>query len=278
MPPGGMPPRRGSTRLPMSLVRAALVPLVLALAQLAALHGCKTSQPATATTLAQAGSLSQDDYVRNFETIAFYHEFDADKHQRLLTRWEEPLRVALVGDVSPRYVRDTERHLVELALLTGRDIALGDVESANVVVILSPQPFDRAVDTYGEIYGSFFDSQQHMQTVTSFMKREGLCYARILPRPESAEIESAVILIPTDENRFVVRACLIEELTQAMGLFNDSDAVTPSIFNDSSRNMALSDHDRILLRLLYDKRLHPGMTWPQAEPIVRRAVAELIES
>ncbi len=93
------------------------------------------------------------------------------------------------------------------------------------------------------------------------MKPEATCFARAITAPGTDEIVQAVAVIPTDQGRFVVRACIIEELTQAMGLFNDSDKIEPSIFNDSSTNMMLTNHDRILLRLLYDKRLHPGMTW-----------------
>ena len=146
----------------------------------------------------------------------------------------------------------------------------------NVVVILSPAPFERALDTYRTDYRSFFTSDRAMEAVTAQMKAESTCYARVVTdEADDSVIIGAMSLIPTDQGRFVVRACIIEELTQAMGLFNDSDEIRPSIFNDSSPNMVLSEHDRILLEVLYDPHLRPGMTWQEAEPIVRQAVAEL---
>ena len=239
----------------------------LLLAVLVAVAGCKTT--ATSTDLAD------EDYVQNFRTVAFFREFDPDRREQVLTRWEGPLRVALVGDVNDRYIEYVRLHVADLALLSGLEVSLAERADANVVVILSPAPFERALDTYRADYRSFFKSDRAMEAVTAQMRTEATCYARIVTNEAGDVITGAMALIPTDQGRFVVRACIIEELTQAMGLFNDSDEIRPSIFNDSSPNMVLSEHDRILLRTLYDARLQPGMTWSQAEPVVRIVIGEL---
>ena len=239
----------------------------LLLAALVALAACKTTPTSQ--------NLSDDDYVHNFRTVAFFREFDPDQREQVLTRWEGPLRVALVGDVNDRYIEYVRLHLADLALLSGLEVSLVERAEANFVVILSPDPFERALDTYRAEYRSFFKSDRAMEAITAQMRTEATCYARIITNEAGDIITGAMALIPTDEGRFVVRACIIEELTQAMGLFNDSDKIRPSIFNDSSPNMVLSDHDRILLRTLYDDRLQPGMTWSQAEPVVRTIIAEL---
>ena len=238
-----------------------------ALAWMLVLQGC--AAPPTSR------SLTDDDYVANFRTIAFYREFDVHKREQVLTRWEGPLRVALVGDTNERIAEYARLHLDDLAALTGLDVGLSERADANIVVIFSPAPFERALDTYRDDYRSFFSSDRTMEAVTAQMKNEATCYARVVTDASGDVITGAMALIPTDEGRFVVRACIIEELTQAMGLFNDSDEIRPSIFNDTSPNMVLSEHDRILLRVLYDPRLRPGMTCAQAEPIVRAAIAEL---
>jgi len=251
----------------MNRLRSLAIATTLALASLLALAGCKNTPTSQ--------SLTDDDYVHNFKTVAFYREFDPDQLEQVLTRWEGPLRVALVGDVNDRTIAYAELHLADLAALSGLEVSLSPRDEANVVVILSPEPFERALDTYRADYSGFFTSERAMKAVTAQMKTEATCYARVVTNEAGDVITGAMALIPTDEGRFVVRACIIEELTQAMGLFNDSDEIRPSIFNDSSPNMVLSQHDRILLQVLYDPRLKPGMTWLQAEPIVRTIVAEL---
>ncbi|MDG2481251.1 MAG: DUF2927 domain-containing protein, partial [Alphaproteobacteria bacterium] len=45
--------------------------------------------------------------------------------------------------------------------------------------------------------------------------------------------------------------------------------------NDSSGNLLLSDHDELILQILYDDRLQAGMTWEEAEPHVHEIVADL---
>jgi len=69
-------------------------------------------------------------------------------------------------------------------------------------------------------------------------------------------------------------ACLLEEMTQAMGLPNDSDLVTPSIFNQKSTRRDLSGSDVLLLQTLYDKRLPAGTPRADALRIGREILQE----
>ena len=42
----------------------------------------------------------------------------------------------------------------------------------------------------------------------------------------------------------------------------------PSLFNDDLEFALLTEHDAILLRMLYDPRLRPGMTADEARPLL----------
>ena len=72
-----------------------------------------------------------------------------------------------------------------------------------------------------------------------------------------------------------MRACVVEELTQVLGLPNDSNAVQPSIFNDQSRFFELTEHDRLLVRILYDNRITPGMPRREALRLGREILNEI---
>jgi hypothetical protein len=67
-----------------------------------------------------------------------------------------------------------------------------------------------------------------------------------------------------------------EEIAQGLGLPNDSPAARPSIFNDDEEFALLTRHDELLLRILYDRRLRPGMLPDDARPIVTEIAEELI--
>src|SRR5690606_30868465 len=93
---------------------------------------------------------------------------------------------------------------------------------------------------------------------------------------ERNRLRGAHIFIGSEATGIMRRLCLHEEITQGLGLTNDSDA-RPSIFNDDQEFALLTDHDRLLLRTLYDPRLKPGMTEAEAMPLVKRIVGELSE-
>jgi molybdopterin adenylyltransferase len=67
---------------------------------------------------------------------------------------------------------------------------------------------------------------------------------------------------------------IAEELTQALGLADDSRLVRDSIFNDASARQRIAPWDALMVRILYDPRLRPGMHKTEAMPIVRRIIAE----
>jgi hypothetical protein len=67
----------------------------------------------------------------------------------------------------------------------------------------------------------------------------------------------------------------VQQTAQVMGLMHDLDSDADSIFSDSGRQVDLTEGDRLMLRLLYDPRLEPGMGWTEAEPLARAALHEL---
>lgn len=64
------------------------------------------------------------------------------------------------------------------------------------------------------------------------------------------------------------RACIEEELAQGLGLANDSPYARPSIFNDDDEFATLTSMDEVMLQMLYDPSLRPGMTLDQARPYI----------
>jgi len=67
----------------------------------------------------------------------------------------------------------------------------------------------------------------------------------------------------------------VEELSQVMGLPNDSDKVFPSIFNDSSIDSFLTGLDYVLLKLAYHPALQPGMTADEVRTALPTALKAL---
>jgi Protein of unknown function (DUF2927) len=85
----------------------------------------------------------------------------------------------------------------------------------------------------------------------------------------------ALILVKAETSGLLRESCAHEEFAQALGPGNDSDAARPSIFNDDGEFALLTEHDALILRVLYDSRLRSGMRRAEAMPIARRIIAEL---
>jgi len=107
--------------------------------------------------------------------------------------------------------------------------------------------------------------------VFRFMPRTIHCLVVVFSGGDSPHrYTRAIAWIRAEHPPLMRRACVHEELAQGLGLANDSPAARPSIFNDDDEFALLTRHDEILLELLYDPALRPGMTPDEARPILRR--------
>jgi hypothetical protein len=83
-------------------------------------------------------------------------------------------------------------------------------------------------------------------------------------------------LIPVDaaRARADLASCVVEELTHAMGIGNDTLQPLPSIFSRQSKLAFLSGLDYLVLKMLYDTRIKPGMSEKAARPVLKAIAAE----
>ncbi|TCK04735.1 DUF2927 domain-containing protein [Marinobacterium mangrovicola] len=195
--------------------------------------------------------------------VALRSEYGRDPMR--LRKWTEPVRVHVdhrVGDPA-LHNELVDAQLSQLADITGHSIRR--VSGAGNVDLVLLRQSDLAV----------FWRQRAGEPVPG----GALCLARIWV-DEQSRIQRALIAIPVDRARERGRlvSCIVEELTQILGLPNDSEKVFPSIFNDKSTDQLLSGLDLVLLRLLYDPRLEPGMGPDAVRSHAKTVLAELTAS
>ncbi|WP_208995079.1 DUF2927 domain-containing protein [Roseibium hamelinense] len=102
-------------------------------------------------------------------------------------------------------------------------------------------------------------------------KVPGRCLVRVVSGRRGIKRSAAVIV--SDEGEFLFRRCLVEEVLQGLGPMNDDEALLHSVFNDRSRHSRFTVFDQIILNMLYDPRVEPGMSSKQIEnllPIIAR--------
>ena len=207
--------------------------------------------------------------LSHFEAVAFTDQYDPKRDVGRVRKWTGPIRIALHGAEAPRFGAVIRRYAVELAGLTQLSI---DVLAA---------PDARA--NFDIRFVAWDDMEKEAQ---AFAPRpdwlgiivEGAACLFIIRRNDRYEIVRALVLVSTREADDDKARCLLEEMTQALGLPNDSDRLQPSIFNSFDRLSALTPADRIMIRILYDPRLVPGQRREEAIAHARKIIGELLGS
>lgn len=211
---------------------------------------------------------SDDEIIRNFDIVVFNSEFKEITDKRV-RKWVAPLRIYLdIRIPNDALFRDmTEAMAVQLARVSRHEVSLvRDKSAANVI-----GTFARAA-VLQEAAEEYFPGDADLPKII----RTNLCVGRYYSN-QAGEIIRAHVFIPSDRaiSRGKLPHCIAEEFTQVMGLPNDSDQVHVSLFNDKSVLDRLTPHDATLVRLLYDRRIKPGMPRDQALRVARRILPEL---
>lgn len=224
--------------------------------------------------------------AENFLRIALFDEyrrgsggFVRGETESSLRRWEGPVRVGIRfgASVSPdRQATDRARiasFVDRLSRITGHPMSVDDRAPNFFVYIVSEDEREALGPTVratlpglgpGEVAG-----------ITG-MPRTTYCLVYALAEGNSGAYTRAFAVIRAEHPDLLRLSCLHEELTQGLGLPNDSPRARPSIFNDDEEFALLTDQDELLLRMLYSRELRPGMSAAEARPIVFSLARRLI--
>ncbi|WP_187287363.1 DUF2927 domain-containing protein [Methylophaga frappieri] len=202
----------------------------------------------------------------SFERIALQSEYNSAP--QVLRRWEQPITYFIHHETGDKALHNqlTKIHLSQLASITGTTfLPAKTAESSKLqIYFTNEQNLGEDLKQKFELTGTQLTAIQH----------HNICLARI--STAGNHIKHALVLIPVDRARANAKllSCIVEELTQIMGLPNDDDRVFPSIFNDRSVDEFLTGLDYMLLKLLYHPSLRPGMSAKQ----VRSHVTKIMQT
>ncbi|MEM9909455.1 MAG: DUF2927 domain-containing protein [Pseudomonadota bacterium] len=225
---------------------------------------------------------TESDLLRNFERIAFYDEYQrngglarSEEGPGRLKKWRVPIHVAVeFGDTVAPDIRRREAERVaaftaRLARITGHPIRMSAADPNFVVMIMGNDDAEQARDRALELVPSIASSNL---VFFSRLPRSIQCFVLAAGYESEYEYRVAVAYIRAENTDLQRLSCIHEEMSQGLGLTNDSPRARPSIFNDDEEFALLTTHDEVLLRALYDDRLRPGMTLEQARPVLQESL------
>ncbi len=216
-----------------------------------------------------------DDLARNFGKIAFNDEYVGPRTGTAgrLGRWQVPVRVA--SEFGPSVPAETVAR--DKRIISDYARRLGRVTGHPVSPVSGNANF--TVFVAGEDDKAFLEARLRQlipgigpEQIALFVNVPRSIYCLVVAYSGEGTPDlytRAIALIRAEHPDLVRRACVHEEVAQGLGLPNDSLQARPSIFNDDDEFALLTNHDELLLRMLYDPRLKPGQTEAQAAPVVR---------
>lgn len=217
------------------------------------------------------GDVDAATLARNFMAIAMRSEYtlSANGPARIssaapLRRWEQPIRIALTFGASV----DASQRRADLTAVRGvaerlqrasrHPVSVTRGDPNFFVLVLNDNERANAAPLLAQIAPSL--SRGATNAITR-MRRDTFCMVVATPAADPAEgYVQAIAVVRAELPPLMRQSCIEEELAQGMGLCNDSDAARPSLFNDDEEYGVLTRHDEMLLRMLYDDSLRPGMS------------------
>ena len=222
----------------------------------------------------------------NFIRIALFDEYDRTATTTVqrqtaseLRRWSAPVRVALRFGASvpaDKRATDTARvgsYLARLARITGHPIGLSDANPNFFVYVVSEDERRALGPTMASALPQLTGND--ISGVTE-MPKSTYCIVYAQSDGKSGVYTRAFAVIRSEHPDLLRLSCFHEEIAQGLGLPNDSPLARPSIFNDDEEFALLTRQDEAMLRMLYNPALRPGMTLPEAQPIVSSLAAALL--
>ncbi|MGL5009455.1 MAG: DUF2927 domain-containing protein, partial [Paracoccaceae bacterium] len=222
----------------------------------------------------------------NFTRIALFDEYDSGptgpvqrETASRLRRWDGPVRVGLRfgASVPPeKRATDTARvasYLARLQSITGHPSALSDANPNFIVEVVSEDERRALGPTIATTLPGL--SAADLRGITD-LPRSTYCLVYSFAEAGQSTYTRAYAVIRAEHPDLLRLSCFHEEIAQGLGLANDSPLARPSIFNDDEEFALLTPQDELMLRMLYNPALQPGMTEDQARPIINSLAAGLL--
>lgn len=256
--------------------------------------------------------LSDTELTENFLKLALGSEFAErarDPGNHVIHKWRVAPTLIVFGNRNAAYQRMLNAHVADLARLTRMRVSIANVANQDIAIAELGGRFTAGALAYDDPDGRLFHVHDNIRAervrwrgnflvfigtrdeLTTAAARAGVsaamqhrfdageffCYAESWFDRATATFDFGFAFIRDDIPDWRLQSCIVEELTQALGLVNDVYGAEFTIFNDRwhARRTELTRQDRLFVRLLYDRRMRPGYDRRQAAAAALRILAEL---
>jgi hypothetical protein len=213
------------------------------------------------------GGTHGDAYVAaTFMELSFAME--SGRQLPTFSRFEDPITVALAGQVPGTAPADLSRLISRLRSEAGIDISPAQPgQIASITVEFSPRSDLRRLAPTAACF-----VVPNVTSLADYKARRGTAFT---DWANVAQRQQVAIFVPAEATPQEVRDCLHEEMAQAIGPLNDLYRLSDSVFNDDNFNSTLTGFDMLVLRAYYAPDLRSGMSRAQVQALIGGVVTRL---
>jgi len=210
-----------------------------------------------------------DDMVTHFLDVVYGSEYGLSETPGVISKWlKSPVNIIIQGKPTPEMGRMASAHLNIISKLTKikfkQDASDTTSPSLNLIFLKRSEMGNINIPGTDPKYVRALSSDPTM-----------VCYFLAWHKPPE-QIIKAIVVINNERESVSINSCLLEELTQVMGLPNDVKAYWKTLFNPFDMALYHSPWDMLYLKTLYDPRLRPGMLPAEAQIVVREIFKEAL--
>jgi len=206
--------------------------------------------------------------AQSFQEVALGSEYGRPDNR--IRKWVKPMKIYVQHNLGDKRLLNqlVDAHIQHLTDISGLKIQrVSSIKQSNVKLFFTSQNSLKKLTT------------KHSGSAVAKVNTTNTCLANIQLN-QAAQVSRAQIYIPVDfaysEGKLV--ACIVEELTQILGLPRDSEKVFPSIFNDKSTDNLLTGLDETLIRILYSSTIKAGMNHLSLAKVLNPVIQKLSHS
>jgi hypothetical protein len=196
-----------------------------------------------------------------FNEVVLNAEYDVSPNR--ITKWTEPMKVFIFKETELNYEVSIIKNTIEKINTLVQDefhIQLtNDPKKCNAVIFLTERE----------------KLEPLLPTLFENFNTEVAGTAEILFDLESFQIIDAKIFIDILQPKETIESTILEEITQSIGIMNDSEKYSDSVFYenkslDSINTLEYSKMDIEIIKILYHPKMKPGLDYNKAEKVIKQ--------
>ena len=197
---------------------------------------------------------------------------------RRIHRWQDPVRIALIGRLPPSAQEAVSVHSAFLSAATGHVVDAVDASSvtgANLGILCLDDPIEDITQKYWDNISSMFGhDRSRARRFAEGVTRSAPGSAELHIRLDRGVVAGCLVAVPANLRALEFYAVLAATLMRAMGLLGSLSSFTHSVLLPDGMGVEPSPLDRLLLAVHYSRRLAPEMEEGEVVAVLGAIVAE----